>query len=109
MANQFPHQPLIVYLTFLEKHASLKLYWPEFRRKYKAAPEMRDPKLTDKQREKWYRDFVNRMRQISPSFLILALFRFILPCSKFFFPSLINIASHVFSPHLSLSFVSGFM
>ena len=52
--------PRIPYLAFLQKHGTPKLYWPEFRRKYKRDSEMRDSKLTDKDREKWYRDYINR-------------------------------------------------
>lgn len=52
--------PRIPYLSFLQTHATPKLYWPEFRRKYKKEAEMRDPKLSDKEREKWYRDYMNR-------------------------------------------------
>ncbi len=52
--------PRIPYLAFLQKNASSKLYWPEFRRKYKKEPEMRDNKVSDKDREKWYREHVSR-------------------------------------------------
>ncbi len=52
--------PRIPYLAFLQSKATPKLYWPEFRRKYMKEPEMRNPKLTDKDREKWYRDYINR-------------------------------------------------
>lgn len=52
--------PRIPYLTFLQKYATPKLYWPEFRRKYKKEAEMRDSKLSDKDREKWYREYINR-------------------------------------------------
>ncbi|KAK7508948.1 transcription factor protein [Phyllosticta citriasiana] len=54
--------PAIPYLTFLHKHATPKLYWPEFRRKYKKEPEMKDPKLLDKDREKWYREHIARLK-----------------------------------------------
>lgn len=50
----------IPYLAFLQAKATPKLYWPEFRRKYMKEPEMRDTKLSDKEREKWYRDYINR-------------------------------------------------
>ena len=53
--------PRIPYLAFLEKNATPKLYWPEFRRKYMKDPEMKHSKLSDKEREKWYRDYINRM------------------------------------------------
>lgn len=54
--------PRIPYFAFLESHASPKLYWPEFRRKYRSEPEMRAAKVTDKDREKWYREFINRLK-----------------------------------------------
>ena len=54
--------PRIPYLAFLESHATPKLYWPEFRRKYRNEPEMRVAKVTDKDREKWYREYVNRLK-----------------------------------------------
>lgn len=52
--------PRIPYLSFLQRHATPKLYWPEFRRKYKKEPELRDTKLSDKEREKAYREYINR-------------------------------------------------
>jgi hypothetical protein len=54
--------PMIPYLAFLQKHANPKLYWPEFKRKYRKEDEMRDPKLSDKEREKLYREHINRLR-----------------------------------------------
>jgi hypothetical protein len=54
--------PRIPYLTFLQKNANLKLYWPEFKRKYKKEPEMRDTSLSDKDREKFYREHINRLK-----------------------------------------------
>ncbi|KAI4203362.1 MAG: hypothetical protein LQ350_001883 [Teloschistes chrysophthalmus] len=54
--------PRIPYLVFLQDKATPKLYWPEFRRKYMKEPEMRNTKLTDKEREKWYRDYINRLK-----------------------------------------------
>ena len=52
--------PRISFLYFLERHATPKLYWPEFRRKYKKEPELRDTKLSDKEREKSYREYIAR-------------------------------------------------
>lgn len=52
--------PRIPYLGFLQKFATPKLYWPEFRRKYKKEPEMRDTKLLDKDKEKLYREHITR-------------------------------------------------
>ncbi|KAL8805402.1 MAG: hypothetical protein Q9182_001968 [Xanthomendoza sp. 2 TL-2023] len=54
--------PLIPYLAFLQAKATPKLYWPEFRRKYMKEQEMRNTKLSDKEREKWYRDYINRLK-----------------------------------------------
>lgn len=53
--------PCIPYMAFLQKYATPKLYWPEFRRKYKKEAEMRNTKISDKDREKWYRDYINRV------------------------------------------------
>ncbi|KAL8988021.1 MAG: hypothetical protein Q9177_002841 [Variospora cf. flavescens] len=54
--------PRIPYLAFLQSKATPKLYWPEFRRKYMKEPEMRNTKLSEKEREKWYRDYINRLK-----------------------------------------------
>ncbi|KAL8757155.1 MAG: hypothetical protein Q9199_002421 [Rusavskia elegans] len=54
--------PLIPYLNFLQAKATPKLYWPEFRRKHMKEPEMRNSKLSDKERQKWYRDYINRLK-----------------------------------------------
>ncbi|KAI9673020.1 MAG: hypothetical protein M1817_003184 [Caeruleum heppii] len=54
--------PRIPYLGFLQKNATPKLYWPEFKRKYKKEVEMRDPKYSDKDREKLYRDHISRLK-----------------------------------------------
>lgn len=58
--KQEKSDPRIPYLAFLQKYASPKLYWPEFRRKYKKEREMRDNKVSDKDREKWYREHLSR-------------------------------------------------
>jgi hypothetical protein len=60
-ARQAKRDPRIPYLAFLDKHATPKLYWPEFRRKYKKEPEMKDTKLPDKDKEKLYRDHIKRL------------------------------------------------
>lgn len=52
--------PKIPFWAFLKENASTKLYWPEFKRKWKKVPEMKDTKLTDKEREKLYRDYIAR-------------------------------------------------
>ncbi|KAF9890207.1 hypothetical protein FE257_006119 [Aspergillus nanangensis] len=61
-ANQEKKNPRIKYLAFLQAHATPKLYWPEFKRKYRKEPEMKDSQLSDKDREKYYRDLVSRMK-----------------------------------------------
>jgi hypothetical protein len=61
-AKEEKKDPRIPYLTFLQKNATPKLYWPEFKRKYKKEPEMRDSALADKDREKFYRDHINRLK-----------------------------------------------
>ena len=59
-AREEKKDPKIPYFAFLQAHATPKLYWPEFRRKYQKESEMRSNKLTDKDRERWYREYVNR-------------------------------------------------
>ncbi len=61
-AKEEKKDPRIPYMAFLQKHATPKLYWPEFKRKYKKEPEMRDASLSDKDREKWYREYINRLK-----------------------------------------------
>ncbi|QSZ36238.1 hypothetical protein DSL72_007364 [Monilinia vaccinii-corymbosi] len=61
-AKEEKKDPKIPYLTFLQKHATTKLYWPEFKRKYKKEAEMRDASLLDKDREKFYREHINRLK-----------------------------------------------
>ncbi|KAI9665948.1 MAG: hypothetical protein M1821_003883 [Bathelium mastoideum] len=54
--------PRIPYMVFLQNFATPKLYWPEFKRKYKKEPEMKNSQITDKDREKWYREHINRLK-----------------------------------------------
>lgn len=54
--------PKIPYLAFLHDKATPKLYWPEFKRKFKREADMNDRKLSDKDREKLYRDHINRLK-----------------------------------------------
>ncbi|AEO63769.1 uncharacterized protein THITE_2034747, partial [Thermothielavioides terrestris NRRL 8126] len=61
-AREEKKDPRIPYLAFLQEKATPKLYWPEFRRKYKKEPPMRDPGLSDKDRERWYREHINRLK-----------------------------------------------
>ncbi|PYI05468.1 hypothetical protein BO78DRAFT_371194 [Aspergillus sclerotiicarbonarius CBS 121057] len=62
-AKQEKRDPRIKYLAFLQEYATPKLYWPEFKRKYRKEPEMKDSQLSDKDREKFYRDLVSRLKQ----------------------------------------------
>ena len=52
--------PRISYFALLQARATPKLYWPEFRRKFQKEPELRNSRLSDKDREKWYREYINR-------------------------------------------------
>ncbi|KAK1916594.1 hypothetical protein P3342_012218 [Pyrenophora teres f. teres] len=60
-ARQSKCDPRIPYLAMLDRYATPKLYWPEFRRKYKKEPEMKDTKLSEKDKEKLYRDHIKRL------------------------------------------------
>lgn len=60
-AKQQKVDPRIPYLAFLDRYATPKLYWPEFRRKYKKEPELKDMKLPDKEKEKLYREHIKRI------------------------------------------------
>jgi hypothetical protein len=61
-AKQEKLDPRIPYLSLLSEKATPKLYWPEFRRKYKKEDAMRDAKLSDKEREKLYREHITRLK-----------------------------------------------
>lgn len=54
--------PKVKYLRFLQRNATPKLYWPEFKRKYKKEPEMKDYDVSDKDREKLYREYVQKIK-----------------------------------------------
>lgn len=54
--------PRITYLRFLSKEATPKLYWPEFKRKYRKRPEMTDRYFPDKDREKLYREYIAKLK-----------------------------------------------
>ncbi|EXJ89497.1 hypothetical protein A1O3_02564 [Capronia epimyces CBS 606.96] len=54
--------PKVEYLHFLQRHATPKLYWPEFKRKFKKEPELRDVAMQEKDREKLYREFVAKLK-----------------------------------------------
>ncbi|KAG6002428.1 hypothetical protein E4U21_003102 [Claviceps maximensis] len=61
-AQQAKKDPKIAYLTLLQEKATPKLYWPEFKRKHKKEDSMRDTKLSDKDREKAYREHIARLK-----------------------------------------------
>jgi len=61
-AKEEKKDPKIPYLAFLQKNANPKLYWPEFKRKFKKEPVMRDTTLSDKDREKFYREHIKRLQ-----------------------------------------------
>ncbi|EEQ32202.1 hypothetical protein McanMca71_005415 [Microsporum canis] len=54
--------PRIGYFAFLHEHATPKLYWPEFKRKYRKEPDMKDGRMPEKEKEKHYRDHVARLK-----------------------------------------------
>lgn len=58
--------PRVSFWNFLTAHATPKLYWAEFKRKFRKEPEMKDLKVTDKEREKMYRDYLAHIK-ISPA------------------------------------------
>lgn len=59
--NQAKRDPSIPYLAFLHKHATPKLYWSEFKRRFKKEPELKDVYMLDKDREKLYREHISRV------------------------------------------------
>lgn len=61
-AKEERKDPRISYLQFLDQYATPKLYWPEFKRKYRKDDIMKDSHLSDKEREKLYRDHISRLK-----------------------------------------------
>lgn len=61
-AREEKRDPRIPFVALLQEKATPKLYWPEFKRKYKKEGPLRDTSLTDKEREKLYRDYVARVK-----------------------------------------------
>lgn len=57
-----PTDPRITYLRFLSEKASTKLFWPEFKRKWKREEIMRGYEPSEKEREKLYREFVAKLK-----------------------------------------------
>ncbi|OLN87018.1 Pre-mRNA-splicing factor dre4 [Colletotrichum chlorophyti] len=61
-AKEEKKDPRIPYMALLQEKASPKLYWQEFKRKHRKEPAMTDPYVKDKDREKWYREYINRLK-----------------------------------------------
>ena len=61
-AKQEKQDPRIPYLAFLQEHTRPKEYWPEFRKKWRREAIMKDSNLSDKDREKFYREHVKRLQ-----------------------------------------------
>ncbi|KAG7117898.1 Pre-mRNA-splicing factor dre4 like protein [Verticillium longisporum] len=61
-AKQEKTDPRIPYMALLQDKANPKLYWQEFKRKYRKEAAMTDPHVKDKDREKWYREHINRLK-----------------------------------------------
>ncbi|KAM0420757.1 hypothetical protein ACHAPT_011418 [Fusarium lateritium] len=61
-ARQEKRDPRIALMAFLQEKATPKLYWPEFKRKYKKEEVMKTLKIADKDREKAYREHISRLR-----------------------------------------------
>jgi hypothetical protein len=59
--SQSKRDPKMPYLQLLDEHASTKLYWPEFKRKFRKEAAMKDMKLPDKDKEKLYREHIKRL------------------------------------------------
>ncbi|KAK4677548.1 hypothetical protein QC764_404410 [Podospora pseudoanserina] len=60
--KQEKKDPRIAYFALLQDKATPKLYWAEFKRKYKREDAMKDIKVADKDREKWYREYISRLK-----------------------------------------------
>jgi hypothetical protein len=60
--KQEKKDPKIPYLAFLQEHASTKLYWPEFKRKHRKELVMKELKVPDKDKEKFYREHIKRLQ-----------------------------------------------
>ncbi|CAK7200463.1 hypothetical protein SEUCBS139899_003158 [Sporothrix eucalyptigena] len=56
--------PRAAYLRLLQDHATPKLYWPEFKRKFRKDPALKDSAAPhkEKDKEKLYRDYVARRK-----------------------------------------------
>ncbi|KAJ2901524.1 hypothetical protein MKZ38_001709 [Zalerion maritima] len=54
--------PRLPYLEFLQEKANGKLYWPEFKRKWRKEDVMNETRLGEKEREKLFREYVARLK-----------------------------------------------
>ncbi|KAM0279733.1 hypothetical protein ACHAQH_004424 [Verticillium albo-atrum] len=61
-AKQEKTDPRIPYMALLQDKASPKLFWQEFKRKHRKEAAMTDPHIKDKDREKLYREHINRLK-----------------------------------------------
>lgn len=61
-SNSANSDPRVLYLRLLQNYATPKLYWPEFKRKYKKEGAMKDTGLQDKDREKLYREYISKLK-----------------------------------------------
>ena len=60
--KQEKKDPRVAYMGFLQEKASPKLYWPEFKRKYKREVVMKDLSMQEKDKEKAYREHIARLK-----------------------------------------------
>ncbi|CAK7229030.1 hypothetical protein SCUCBS95973_007079 [Sporothrix curviconia] len=62
--KQTPRDPRAAYLQLLQDHATPKLYWPEFKRKFRKEAALKDSAAPhkEKDKEKLYRDYVARRK-----------------------------------------------
>ncbi|KAK4170976.1 hypothetical protein QBC36DRAFT_340845 [Triangularia setosa] len=65
--KQEKKDPRIAYFALLHDKATPKLYWAEFKRKYRREDSMKDVKVADKDREKWYREYISRLKLPQPT------------------------------------------
>lgn len=62
LAKPAKSDPRVTYLKFLSINATPKLYWPEFKRKFRKEPDMNDRHFADKDREKLYREYIPKLK-----------------------------------------------
>jgi hypothetical protein len=61
-ADAADSDPRVLYLSFLADKATSKLYWPEFKRKYKREEIMKAYEPNDKDKEKIYREYAGKLK-----------------------------------------------